>query len=268
MARDAGVSQSDEGLVLERVAKSFGRAGRARQAVSDLDLRVDHGRFVCLIGPSGCGKSTVLRLAAGLVKADSGSVQLFGEDVALARREKRIGYVPQSPALLAWRSVLDNVRFPLEVNRNAPVSPTRSPEELLGALGLGDVLHRHPAELSGGMQQRVAIARAVAFGPSVRLMDEPFSAVDEMTRESLRHELLAVWQADQRLVLFVTHSVIEAVVLADEVVVLSARPGRVAARIPVELTRPRTAELEDSSEVHAVAREVRGALRAVTEGSR
>ncbi|MDA8297933.1 MAG: ATP-binding cassette domain-containing protein [Actinomycetota bacterium] len=267
MTRDEGVGHSDEGLVLERVAKSFGRRGRARQAVADLDLRVDHGRFVCLIGPSGCGKSTVLRLAAGLVSADSGSVRLFGEDVALARREKRIGYVPQSPALLEWRNVLDNVRFPLEVNRGAAVSPSRTPEELLLALGLGDVLQRHPAELSGGMQQRVAIARAFAFGPSVLLMDEPFSAVDEMTRESLRHELLSVWQADQRLVLFVTHSVAEAVVLADEVVVLSPRPGRVAARIPVELARPRTAELEDSSEVHAVAREVRSALRAVTEGS-
>ena len=247
--------------MLANVSHAFGGGERRVEALRDCSLSVARGEFVALIGPSGCGKSTVLRLAAGLLTADAGEVTIFGEDPASARREKRIGYVPQSPALLPWRSVLANVAFPHEVNRRAPARTVRAPEEVLGALGLGDVLHRHPAELSGGMQQRVAIARAFSFGPDVLLMDEPFSAVDEMTRETLRHELLALWQADRRTVLFVTHSVTEAVVLADRILVLSQRPGRVHAEVPVDLERPRAGELEGSPEVAVVEREVRRALR-------
>lgn len=251
-----------DGLALAGVTRGFGTGEGRVDAVADCTLSVERGRFVALIGPSGCGKSTVLRLAAGLLAPDGGRVTIFGEDVATARRRKQIGYVPQTPALLAWRSVLDNVRFPLEVNRKATTQPRRDPEAVLAALGLGEVLHRRPAELSGGMQQRVAIARAFAFEPALLLMDEPFSAVDEMTRETLRHELLALWQQDQRTVLFVTHSVTEAVVLADRIAVMSARPGRIHAEVPVELPRPRPPELEGSSAVAAVEREVRRALRA------
>jgi NitT/TauT family transport system ATP-binding protein len=257
-----GASHADEGLCLGGIGKAFGPSRARLAALAGCTLEISRGSFVALIGPSGCGKSTLLRIAAGLVEPDAGAVSILGESVALARRRKRIGYVPQSPALLGWRSVLGNVTFPLEVNRRAAPAAQRDPKELLAALGLGEALHRRPHELSGGMQQRVAIARAFAFSPALLLMDEPFSAVDEMTRETLRHELLALWQADQRTVLFVTHSVTEAVVLADRVAVMSPRPGRIVAEIPVELARPRAGELEGSSEVAALEREVRRALRA------
>ncbi len=244
------------------MSKVFGDGPRRTEALRDISLEVPRGRFTTLIGPSGCGKSTLLRVVAGLTGADEGSVSIFGEGVAVARRAKHIGYVPQSPALLPWRSVLGNVRFPLEVNRRAPrAGPSRLPEAILEAMGLGAVLQRRPEELSGGMQQRVAIARAFAFDPALLLMDEPFSALDELTREALRHQLLALWQEDQKTVLFVTHSVTEAVVLSDDVVVLSARPGSVHAVIPIPLARGASAREEGSEPVQALERAVRAALR-------
>ena len=195
-----------------------------------------------LIGPSGCGKSTLLRVVAGLERPDTGGISIFGENPEHARRSKHIGFVPQALALLPWRTVLENARLPLEVNRSAGSGrpkPARDPAEVLIALGLGDVLDRRPAELSGGMRQRVAIARAFAHEPAVLLMDEPFSSLDELTGEVLRHELLQLWQATGTTVLFVSHSVSEAVLLSDEVVVMTHAPGRVATLIEVTLERPR-----------------------------
>ncbi|MCU1492101.1 MAG: transporter [Acidimicrobiaceae bacterium] len=250
------------GLVVEGITKSFGSGRDRALAIADLSVEVPRGRFATVIGPSGCGKSTLLKVVAGLAEADAGTISLFGDAPEQARANKRLGYVPQRPALLPWRTVLENVRFPFQVNRRAGTLATRRPEEVLTSVGLGEVLGRRPHELSGGMQQRVAIARAFAFEPSLLVMDEPFSALDELTRESLRHQLLALWEADQKTVLFVTHSVTEAVVLSDLVIVMSGPPGRVHSVVPVELPRPRGATLEGSEEVQELERVVRRELSA------
>jgi NitT/TauT family transport system ATP-binding protein len=251
----------EEGVIFDQVSKRFGDTGSGVHALDDVTLAVRRGEFVTLIGPSGCGKSTLLRIAAGLVRADRGEVTIFGETVESATLNKHIGFVPQAPALLPWRTVLDNVRLPLQVNRRNGRRETANPVDILEAVGLGAVLHRRPNELSGGMQQRVAIARAFAFDPSVLLMDEPFSALDELTREVLRHVLLELWERDQKTVIFVTHSVLEAVLLSDVVAVMSAQPGRIRAVVPVGLPRPRAEDIELTTDFLEVERRVRAELR-------
>jgi len=254
------LSRSPSGLVVNRVTKAYDGSGPP--ALRDISLTVAPGSFVTIIGPSGCGKSTLLRILAGLEHQDSGSVSIFGESVDRARENKHIGYVPQSLALLPWRSVLDNVRLPLQIGRNiAAREGDRDPEEILRAFGLGDVLNRRPAELSGGMRQRVAIARVFALAPAVLLMDEPFSSLDEMTSEVLRHELLTLWQNNRTTVVFVTHSVSEAVLLSDEVVVMSPSPGEIREVIEIDLDRPRDNLVEITPAFHEFERRVRLSLR-------
>ena len=253
------------GVVVEGVRVSYpGRRRRATvTALEEVDLTVADGEFVALVGPSGSGKSSLLRVLAGLAAAESGTVEVLGGPPAAAAKAKRIGLVPQSPALLPWRSVLDNVRLPAQVNRRASSHAGADPEALLRAVGLGDVLGRRPHELSGGMRQRVAVARAFALEPGLLLMDEPFAALDELTRQSLWHQLLDVWQAHRATVVFVTHSVVEAVTLADRVVVLSGgtgRPGRVQATIDVPLPRPRPHDVELGDAHRDAVRAVRAAL--------
>jgi NitT/TauT family transport system ATP-binding protein len=206
----------------------------------------------------------MLRLAAGLEAPDRGEVTLFGEPVAHAVAAKQIGFVPQSPALLPWRSVIDNVMFPLQVNRRHSPSHPPDPHELLASLGLEGVADLMPHELSGGMQQRVAIARAFVFDPSVLVMDEPFAAVDELTRETLRHELLTAWQQSDKTVLFVTHSVSEAVVLSDRVVVMSAVSHGVQRVLDVPLARPRNELVETTQAFQKLERALRLELRTST----
>jgi NitT/TauT family transport system ATP-binding protein len=249
-------------ITFRGVHKSFGRGSELVKVLDGVDLSIRNGQFVTVIGPSGCGKTTLLRLAAGLVRPAAGRVSMFGAPVKAATEAKRIGFVPQAPALLPWRSVLDNVLLPLQMNRKAP-RPDSPPDpvELLTALGLGDALNRRPRELSGGMQQRVAIARAFVFDPPVLLMDEPFAAVDELTREALRHELLTIWQASGKTVLFVTHSVTEAVALSDAVVVMSAATHGVQRILPIDLPRPRDELVETTPEFLALERELRLELR-------
>jgi NitT/TauT family transport system ATP-binding protein len=233
-------------------------------------MEARQGSFVTLIGPSGCGKSTLLRIVGGLTLADSGSVSIFGESIERARANKRIGFVPQSLALLPWRTVLQNVRLGLELNRRAQ-RPTRDPVDILTAFGLGDHLDYLPGQLSGGMRQRVAIARAFAIEPALLLMDEPFAALDELTREVMRVELLELWRTSLTTVLFVTHSVTEAVMLSDEIVVMSPVPGRIQARIQVDLERPRSGLVQMSDAFRELERRVRSALRgelAAPEGRR
>ncbi|HEX3900154.1 MAG TPA: ABC transporter ATP-binding protein [Mycobacteriales bacterium] len=243
------------------MSKTYRREPDDVRVLDDLDLTVDRGEFVTVIGPSGCGKTTLLRLAAGLASPDSGAIELFGEPVAHAIAAKQIGFVPQSPALLPWRSVIDNVLLPLQVNRgHSPVNPP-DPHRLLASLGLDGVADRMPHELSGGMQQRVAIARAFVIDPPVLLMDEPFAAVDELTREALRHELLTAWQQSGKTVLFVTHSVAEAVALSDRVVVMSAVAHGIQRVLDVPLTRPRDDLLETTPRFQKVERELRLELR-------
>ncbi|WP_229715277.1 ABC transporter ATP-binding protein [Subtercola lobariae] len=251
---------SDDRLVVSGAAKSYGRPGAQRPALADVDFSMNRGQFVSIIGPSGCGKSTLLRLMAGLEHPDTGSVSIFGSTPAEASAAKMIGFMPQVPALLPWLSVLENVRIPLKVNRRADARRrelpghrppgTADPVALLTELGLADSVRALPHQLSGGMQQRVAIARAFATQADVLLMDEPFSALDEFTREATQDQLLKLWQKLVTTVVFVTHSVSEAVVLSDTVVVMSPRPGRIAAVVPIDVPRPRRHGLVEAKVLH------------------
>ncbi|NNN09823.1 MAG: ABC transporter ATP-binding protein [Acidimicrobiaceae bacterium] len=244
--------------------KTFTTRNERTVAVQDINLQIRRGQFVTIIGPSGCGKSTLLRIVAGLLSPDCGSVSIFGETVSHAAESKHIGFVPQTPALLPWRTVTENVQLPLQVNKYSTSGGDgrqSDPRELLESFGLGAVLDRRPHELSGGMQQRVAIARAFVFDPMILLMDEPFSALDEFTREAQRRGLLELWQSNQKTVLFITHSVAEAVELSDVIVVMSPQPGRIQAVIPVDLPRPRGNLVENSDPFHAVEVAIRRELR-------
>ena len=252
----APVGQAGGSIVLRGVTKRFPKS--AAPALDAVDLAVRRGSFFSVIGPSGAGKSTLLRVLAGLIAPDSGEVSVFGEPPAEASRRKHLGWVPQSPALLPWRSVLDNVRLPLQVNRQARCEE-RDPMQLLTRLGLASAAHLLPAQLSGGMRQRVAIARAFAFAPPLLLMDEPFGALDEITREQVAHLLLELWQAERPTVVFVTHSVSEAVVLSDQVCVMGS--GRLSAPVAVPLPRPRPEGIEDTADFHELCRELRHKLR-------
>jgi NitT/TauT family transport system ATP-binding protein len=231
-------------------------------ALADLNLSVGDGEFLTLVGPSGCGKSTILKLVAGLLAPTSGQILVDGAAVRGPRRE--MGFVFQTPVLLPWRSVRDNVLLPIEMLGRPVKAHAARADELLAKVGLGDFAKAHSWELSGGMQQRVGICRALVHDPDVLLMDEPFAALDAMSREALGIELLRIWEERRKTVLFVTHSIPEAVLLADRVVVMSPRPGRIVATVPVELgTGVREDALrEDDAFFHAVAR-VREALHGV-----
>ena len=247
----------------EAVSKWFRREGRLVHALSRVSLEVRQSEFVSLIGPSGCGKSTLLRLAGGLLEPDRGTVVVNRQSPSEARRQKRYGFVPQHPALLPWRTVRRNVALLQDVNRR-PDNPGMSSDDQLSMLddiGLTPFLDSLPRELSGGLQQRASIARAFALGAPVLMMDEPFSALDEITRADMRYLLLELWERIGSTVLFVTHSIPEAVVLSDRVAVLSARPGRITKVVDVPLPRPRHADVEDSDDYHQVLAEVRTALR-------
>ncbi|MGC8510248.1 MAG: ABC transporter ATP-binding protein [Acidimicrobiales bacterium] len=256
-ARDAGA------LVIDHVSKDYRTGSHAAHVLDDVSLRVEAGQFVTIIGPSGCGKSTLLRIAAGLLHPDRGSVSIFGEPPERAR-DAHIGYVPQTPSLLPWRTVLANVELALQLRARAgrPRPPDAgSAREMLERFGLAHVLDRRPHELSGGMQQRVAIARSFIIDPTVLLMDEPFSSLDELTRDAQGRELLRLWQWNQKTVLFVTHSVSEAVAFSDVIVVMSSSPGRIATIIPVALARPRDEGRERSAARRDLEDEVRDELR-------
>ena len=235
-------------LSLLDISHEFWDGRGALEVLRGLELRVPRGQFVAVIGPSGCGKSTLLRIAGGLLRPSGGRVLIDARAPRYAQRARDIGYVFQDAALLPWRNVLANVRLPIEISGNNG-RHRRAPDELLDVMGLTAFGSYYPHQLSGGMQQRVALARALVFNPSLLLMDEPFGALDEITREQMRYELLRLWNSyrladEPKSVLFVTHSITEAVTLADRVVVLSERPARVLADIDLELPRPRTREME------------------------
>ena len=225
------------------------------QALQEVSLAIERNEFVSIVGPSGCGKSTLLRLIAGLIGPSSGQVGIDGVAVDGPRRD--IGVVFQAPTLLPWANVLDNVLFPLKIlHRLAPESPTRA-RELLHLVGLSDFERKMPSELSGGMQQRASICRALITDPDILLMDEPFGALDALTREEMSLELLRIWQEQPKTIFFVTHSVPEAVLLADRVCVMTARPGRITEIIDVPLARPRSYEQESLQEFQNCAKRIR-----------
>ncbi|GID29605.1 ABC transporter ATP-binding protein [Paractinoplanes brasiliensis] len=221
---------------VEGVTKIFNQ-GRTDEvvALSDVDLTVGQGEFVSLIGPSGCGKSTLLRLIADLIAPSAGTVTVAGKTAAAARKEQAYGIAFQQAGLFEWRTVLKNVELPLELRGLSRAERKAKAEEMLALVGLEEFAGHYPAQLSGGMQQRVAIARALAVRPPLLLMDEPFGALDEMTRERLQSELLGICARTGTSTVFVTHSISEAVFLSDRVVVMSARPGRITASIPISL---------------------------------
>jgi NitT/TauT family transport system ATP-binding protein len=251
-------------VVISGVGKVFdGRAGQT-VALEGIDLEVGAGEFVSLIGPSGCGKSTLLRIVGDLIQPSSGRVEVNGKSAQQARLDRDYGMVFQSPALFDWRTVEANVRLPLEVmGRLGPGSSARI-DEMLELVELGAFKRHYPHQLSGGMQQRVAIARALSFEPALLLMDEPFGALDEMTRERLNAEVLRIWAQTGTTMLFVTHSIPEAVFLSSRVVVMSPRPGRINEVIDIELPQPRDDTTRESDEYYELVTRVRESLRGRT----
>jgi len=251
------------GITVRGLTKAFG----SRPVLAPLDLDVDAGSIVSVIGPSGCGKTTLVRMLAGLERTDAGSITLHGLDPQAARQAKQIAVVPQQPGLLPWRTVEANARLLLDVRPTA--SPTGADDHLalLHEVGLGDVLGHHPHQLSGGMQQRVALVRALALHAPLLVLDEPFAALDEITRADMRVLLTRLVEGRSATVLLVTHSIPEAVALGDRVLVMSPRPARVVADIPVDLARPRSATLDDDPAFVALCSRVRHALHGSSGGA-
>jgi len=250
-------------ITIEGVHKRFVRRGQWTEALSNIQLDIEQGSFVSFIGPSGCGKSTLLRIIGGLMDAEEGEIAIGGQSPQELLKAKQFGFVPQQPALFPWRTVLQNMNIPFEVNRQKVFNPVEQgdPIKLLQAVGLGDFVHAYPRELSGGMKQRVGIARAFATGAPILLMDEPFSALDEITKEVLMHQLKTIWEEHKKTVLFVTHNIQEAVYLSDKVVVMSARPGRVSRVIDIKLARPRDESVIGSQAFNDYMAELRESLR-------
>ncbi len=252
-------------IALRGVAKTFDGKQAPLVALTPFTLEVATGEFVCLIGPSGCGKSTLLRLIADQMPPTVGDIRLDDAPPGAARKAKHIAWMAQNPALLPWQTVLDNVRLPQRVNTAANRQNGRhtapDPADLLRIVGLADFAQAYPGTLSGGMQQRVALARALATGARLWLMDEPFAAMDELTRETLADEVLRLWQTFRPTVLWVTHNIVEAARLAGRVVVMSARPGRILATVDIAHPHPRD---ETAPETAAIIRHLRAVLR---EGS-
>jgi NitT/TauT family transport system ATP-binding protein len=250
-------------LLVDRVAKTFVGRTASVEALREISIEIPEHEFVTLIGPSGCGKSTLLRIVGGLIPPTSGRVEIRGRSPSDAQRAKDIGFVFQQPALLPWRSVADNVELPFALNKQAGAERRLgSTEDLLTLVGLKQFAEAHPYQLSGGMQQRVAIARALIFDPSLLLMDEPFGALDEITREGMRYELLRIWSRARKTVVFVTHSIPEAIVLSDRILVMSKRPGEIREIIRIDLPRPRGEEIESSPEFIRYAARLRRLLHA------
>ncbi len=243
-------------IVLDRVGKTFvSRDGDEVEALADISLNARRNELVCLVGPSGCGKSTLLRLVAGLLAPSAGAISIDGSRVTEPRADT--GIVFQSPTLLPWASVLDNVLFPLDMMDRLDAAGRARARDLLALVGLAGFEGKYPRELSGGMQQRAGICRALVHDPAILLMDEPFGALDALTREELTMEVMRIWREQPKTILFVTHSIPEAVLLADRVVVMSARPGRIAEIIEVRLPRPRGFDMEAQPEFQAATHRIR-----------
>jgi len=243
----AGATESPA-VRLRDVTVRFTTERGAVTALDRISMTVAQGGFLTLLGPSGCGKSTLLRVAADLIPPTSGDVEVMGTSASAARAARDIGFVFQDASLLAWRTALENVELPLEVGGGAKRRGARSPRELLALVGLSGREHAYPHELSGGMRQRVAIARALVNDPKLLLMDEPFGALDEITRDRLNVELLRVWESTGATILFVTHSIYEATFLGQQVLLMAARPGRVREIVDVPLPSPRGVEQRETRE--------------------
>jgi NitT/TauT family transport system ATP-binding protein len=256
----AGVGAEHAVVRLQSVSKQFGTGGVT--ALQDVDLEIRPGEFVSLIGPSGCGKSTLLRVVGDLIQPSTGQVEVNGKTAARARADRDYGIVFQDAVLFEWRTVARNIGLPLELAGLSREKRRDRVQEMLELVELTGFESHHPWQLSGGMQQRVSIARALSFDPALLLMDEPFGALDEMTRERLNLELLRIWQASGSTVIFVTHSISEAVFLSTRVVVMSPRPGRITGVVEIDLPQPRTSGTREEPRFAELIRDVRRTLRA------
>jgi NitT/TauT family transport system ATP-binding protein len=260
------VSGRYDEVSVEAVSVRFTSDRGETEALRDVSFELDRGGFLSILGPSGCGKSTLLRVVADLVAPSSGSVSLFGRSPAEARRARELGFVFQDAALLPWRTVRENVELPLEIGdggraRRSETANGPSPESLIELVGLSQWHQAYPHELSGGMRQRVSIARALVTGPQILLMDEPFGALDEITRDRLNEELLRIWRETGTTILFVTHSIPEALYLGQKVLVLAANPGRLREMVATELPATRALSMRESPEFVKQA----GVLRHILE---
>ncbi|QJU53274.1 ABC transporter ATP-binding protein [Herbiconiux sp. KACC 21604] len=257
-------------IEISGVGRTYTRGSKTVQALTGVDLSIRQGEFITLFGPSGCGKSTLLRLIAGLDTQTTGDISVFGTTPKKASQRKDIAWIPQSSALLPWLDIKANASLSSVINKRADRgATTRRPEDAVGILsevGLGDFLSSRPDQLSGGMRQRASIARGFAQGAPLMLMDEPFSALDELTRDTLRIRLLELWEHHKKTIVFVTHSAMEAVLLSDRVVVMSPRPGRIREVVDVDLPRPRTWELTETPEFTAKVAQVKQILWSAWEG--
>ncbi len=260
-ASSATLQPMDWVIDIQNVSKIFGAAKDGVAALKNVSLGIQQGEFVSLIGPSGCGKSTLLRIIGDLLPPSSGSVQVNGKPPARARLDRDYGIVFQSPVLYDWRSVRQNVELPLEIMQMPGPERGARAMQMLSLVGLNDFVDRFPWQLSGGMQQRVSIARALAFKPSILLMDEPFGALDEMTRDRMNLELMNIWSQTNTTIVFVTHSIAEAVFLSTRVVVMTPRPGKIEKIIDIDLPRPRVFETREQARYFDLITQVRESLR-------
>jgi len=256
----AGAGQATA-VVCQNVSVRFVSDRRIVTALDNISFSVEAGGFLCVLGPSGCGKSTLLRVVADLIDPSSGTLSVFGRTPRQARIDRALGFVFQDAALLPWRTALENVELPLEVGgRRSLLAGAPTPRELLRLVGLEGWEASFPHELSGGMRQRVAIARALLGGPRLLLMDEPFGALDEITRDRLNEELRRIWLETRTTILFVTHSVYEAIYLGETVLVLAANPGRVRAGVEVDLPPDRALSIRETEPFNRIAARTRGLL--------
>jgi NitT/TauT family transport system ATP-binding protein len=245
-------------IYIEGLYKTYSSNDGSVVALENIDLTIKRNEFVTLVGPSGCGKSTLLKLIGGLARPSRGKLLFDGAPLTAPPRD--VGIVFQEAVLLQWRTILDNVLLPTEILGLDRRKSLARAMHLLDMVGLSDFEKRYPRELSGGMQQRASICRALIHNPSVLLMDEPFAALDAMTREELGFELLRIWEADKKTVIFVTHNISEAILLADRVVAMSPRPGRIAKVIEIDLARPRAIDMEFTSSFKAYSDQIRAVI--------
>jgi NitT/TauT family transport system ATP-binding protein len=252
-----------EGCVMDKIhieglEKTYASKGGRVTALAQVNLTIRQNEFITLVGPSGCGKSTLLKLIGGLIGPSRG--RLLHDGVAVTRPPRDVGIVFQQAVLLEWRSVLDNVLLPAEILGLDKTKARARAMHLLNLVGLAGFERRSPRELSGGMQQRVSICRALIHNPSVLLMDEPFAALDAMTREELGFELMRIWDTDKKTVVFVTHNITEAILLADRVAAMSPRPGQIAKIVDIALPRPRTVDMEFSPQFKSYSDQIRAVI--------
>jgi NitT/TauT family transport system ATP-binding protein len=250
-------------IELEHVSMRYQTDTTEVLALADVSIDIQKGEFVSLLGPSGCGKTTLLRIIADLIQPTNGGIRVAGKSAKEARLAQKYGIVFQSPVLYDWRKVKQNILLPLEMMGVKKAEREERVNSLLELVGLVDFKDKYPWQLSGGMQQRVAIARALAMEPEILLMDEPFSALDEFTRERLNEELLSIWSKVGNTVVFVTHSIPEAIFLSDRVFVLSPHPGRLSAVVEIPLPRPRTLEMRNSPEFYQLISKIRDTFEGV-----